>query len=181
MVLLLYMFYTVPFLKEKIIREFNQNPEEAIAQIESTDNRRAIGRFASFQVRWKDFKKHPILGLGGGSYKISYTNQKDIKLGTINGLANIMAIYGLFGLVIFFIFSFITGKWFSSLYNFEGFWIFPALIFIISFGFGIVLTPLFFLMWFLSAFKRILNKKMIYSAFPREKYNKRNSKLIRKF
>jgi hypothetical protein len=144
--LVVYLFISVPFLQEKIIEESSQDIDEAISRSRRLGIAIDPGRFASFQLGWKDFKNYPLTGFGG-HVEARYATQQGAEVSTINGFANIMSRYGLFGLSIFLFLIIATGKWLAFYYEYRFFWIFPALFLIISFSFGIVESFINFTLW----------------------------------
>ena len=115
------------------------------------------GRFVSFQLGWKDFLNHPIAGFGGRTEE-RYGYQFGAHVAPINGFVNIMGRYGLIGLSLFFFLIFKTGKWLAISYSYSGFFIFPMLILIFSFSFGIVETPLFVSLLLVPVFLKLKTK-----------------------
>jgi predicted membrane protein len=63
---------------------------------------------------------------------------------TINGLGNILSRYGLIGFTIFTFIVIYSGSWLINKYNAKGKIIFPLVIFVIGFSFGIIETPIIF-------------------------------------
>lgn len=148
---LLYVFINNPLLQEKIISDSQQNVGELIDNSIKYNITYNPGRFASLQLGWIDFKNHPIAGYGG-HIASRYAAQQGANVATINGLAAIMARYGSIGLMLFLLLINSTGKWLSVFYSYKGYFIFPSLILIISFGFGVIETPMFVTLWISSVF-----------------------------
>lgn len=145
--LVVYLFITVPFLQQKILEEAEQDAGEAISRSRRLGISIAPGRFASLQLGWEDFKNYPLTGYGG-NVAARYATQQGADVSTINGFANIMARYGLFGLSIFLFLIIATGKWLAFYYDYKFFWIFPLLLLIISFSFGIIESFINVTLWF---------------------------------
>jgi hypothetical protein len=146
-----FLFSSIPYLQEKIITESQQNLDETIELSIKYGGSYAPGRFTSFQLGWEDFKKYPVAGIGGNT-ALRYGVQYGAEVHTINGLANIMARYGAIGLLLFLSIIFFSGKWIAQYYRYQGYLIFPALILIISFGFGIVEQPIIVTLWMVPLF-----------------------------
>lgn len=149
---ILLLFIYIPFLNEKITRESEQNLYTVLNNAEKYNTTYAPGRFASFQLRLMDFINHPIAGYGGKSTLQAGYFSESSRVAAINGLGTIMGKYGSIGLLIFLILIFKTGKWLSNYYHYTGYFIFPALILIIAFGFGIIESPIIVTMWMAPVF-----------------------------
>jgi len=169
LIIITLIFVNTPILQEKIISESQQDVEELIENSILYDGSYAPGRFASFQLGWIDFKNHPIAGIGGHTNS-QYAKQEGASVSTINGFAMIMTRYGIIGLVLFFLLINNTGKWLAEFYSYKGYLIFPVLLLIISFGFGIIQTPIFISLWMSSLFlkkpnyiKNYVKKNTIFS------------------
>jgi hypothetical protein len=148
------LFTNVSYLQEKIYNESKQDLDQLIDYSIQTGASYAPGRFASFQLGWTDFLNYPIAGVGG-AIKLRNVEKQGGYVYAINGFANIMTHYGSIGIILFFYLIFTSGKWLSRTYKFSGYFIFPALILIISFGFGIIEAPIIFTFLLVSVF---LNK-----------------------
>lgn len=145
--IVVYMFISIPWLQEKIITESAQNIEETLHHAQKTGSSYAPGRFVSWQLRWQDFKNHPIAGFGGNTkLQTGYLGEDNI-VAAINGLGTILGKYGMIGSVLFLLLVFKTGKWLSKHYQFSGGFMFPVLILIVGFGFSIIESPLLVTLW----------------------------------
>lgn len=145
--IVVYMFISIPWLQEKIITESTQNVEDVLHHAQIAGNSHAPGRFASWQLRWQDFKNHPIAGFGGNTkLQTGYLGEDNI-VAAINGLGTILGKYGMIGSVLFLLLVFKTGKWLSKHYQFSGGFMFPVLILIVGFGFSIIESPLLVTLW----------------------------------
>ncbi len=95
--------FSLPFMAEKIQDKTQFDTQELIYQSLKNDANYIPQRFESLQIDFIDFLNHPIIGYGG-MQEASWTNQLGAQIATISGIGNIMAQYGLVG-IIFFIFS----------------------------------------------------------------------------
>lgn len=140
--LVLYLFISLPWLQKKIITESEQDIEEVLTHASRTGGSYAPGRFASFQLRWEDFKNYPIAGYGGNtSLQAGYLGEENV-VSAINGVGTILGKYGSIGFLIFLWLIFKTGKWLGRYYRYTSHIIFTLLILMIGFGFGIIESPL---------------------------------------
>lgn len=146
-----FLFSSIPYLQEKIITESQQNLDETIELSIKYGGSYAPGRFASLQLGWEDLKAYPIAGTAGNT-SLRYGAQYGAEVSTINGFANIMGRYGAIGLSLFLSLIFFSGKWLAQYYQYPGYLIFPTLILIISFGFGIVEQPIIVALWMVPLF-----------------------------
>jgi hypothetical protein len=143
--IIIYLFVTVPVLQQKIIHESEQDIEIIIRDARRYGYSVNPGRFASFKLGLKDFKNYPLTGYGG-NVAARYASRVGVQVGTINGIAHILSRYGLFGISFFLLFIILTGKRLAIDYNYRLSWIFPLIMLIISFSFGLFETPLLFSM-----------------------------------
>lgn len=140
--LVFFLFTNVPWLQEKILIESQQNIEDIITHAEVTGNSYAPGRFASMKLRWEDFKNYPIAGFGGNiSLQYGYIGEDNV-VSAINGLGNILGRYGAIGALLFSFLLIKSGKLLAYRFRYSGFFIFPALLLIIGFSFGIIEAPI---------------------------------------
>lgn len=145
------LFVNVPFLQQKIIKESEQELDVMLRNSIKYGGSYNPGRFVSFQLGWADFKNYPVAGIGGKTALRSAT-QQGAEVNTINGLAMIMTRYGSIGLIIFLYLIFATGKWLTNFYNISGILVFPLILLIISFAFGIIETPIIVILWMTPVF-----------------------------
>lgn len=155
------LFIYIPFLQSKIMVESSQNIDALIDNSITNDITYAPGRFVSLQMGWEDFKNYPIAGIGG-KVELLNTTRQGASISTINGLANIMTRYGTIGLILFFYLLFKSGRWISIYYKYKGFFIFPAMILIIAFGFSIIENPIIFTFLMMGTFEKTLYKNKNY-------------------
>lgn len=150
--IVIFLFVNVPWLQEKIISESEQNIEEVIDHARKSGKSYAPGRFASFMLRWEDFKKYPIAGYGGNSsLQTGYLGEGNV-VAAINGIGGILGHYGAIGSILFLWLIFKTGKWLARFYDYSGHLIFPILILMIGFGFAIIESPLIVTLWLTPVF-----------------------------
>lgn len=150
--LVIYLFTSVPWMQEKIISESQQDIDEVLSHAAKTGGSYAPGRFASFQLRWEDFKNYPIAGFGGNSSLQAGYLGEDNVVAAINGVGTIMGRYGTIGFLLFLWLIFSTGKWLGRYYQYSAHIIFPVLVLMIGFSFGIIETPVFVSLWLVPVF-----------------------------
>jgi hypothetical protein len=156
------LFLNVPFLQQKILLDSKQNIEEVMSHAEVTGKSYNPGRFASLQLRWEDLKRYPIAGFGGNSsLQYGYIGEENV-VSAVSGLGNIIGRYGLIGSIIVLILILRAGKLISNIFIYKGWFIFPSLIFIIGYSFGIIETPIIVTFWLIPVFlkkNKILKSK----------------------
>lgn len=158
--LAVYFFTSVPYLQNKINSESEQDIDEILEYSKTYKTSYAPGRFASFQLGIRDFMRYPIAGIGGNT-NLLYANQYGVEVYTINGFANIMVRYGSIGTLLFLALLIASGKWMSFQYNISGRFIFPVLILIFSFSFGIIETPIIAIFWLIPVFMNFKTLRII--------------------
>lgn len=108
-----------PFFKNKIIEQINSgvNIDETIKNSADAETAYSGGRFGGLVIAWHDLQKRPFLGYGD-RIDLSYGAQGGSRVFSVNGLASIASIYGLFGLTIVLVYmrrsSFIFYKQYSG-------------------------------------------------------------------
>lgn len=140
----LYLF-SLPFMTEKIIDKTEYDTEELVYLSLKYNSQYIPQRFESLQIDFIDFLNHPIIGYGGKN-EAAWTNQLGANISTISGIGNIMAQFGIVG-IIFFIYS----LWRSSnqlvkVYNVRGV-IFPFLFIVMVAVSYNIFTILYMCIW----------------------------------
>lgn|GEM_PF-1941996 len=100
-----YFYFKLDFMHNKIEELYvqGQDIEEVIDRAAKSGSSYSGGRFGGFIIGWNDFIQFPLLGRGGVTI-LSSGMVGQGKVYIVNGLANIMSQFGLFGLVVFFYF-----------------------------------------------------------------------------
>ena len=112
-------FFNITIFYEKISSLYASGLEieYVITRAFQTASTYSGGRFGGFYIAWQDFKRYPLLGRGGLT-ELTYGSHGFGRVYIVSGLAEIMAQYGLFGLIVFFTFliksSHLTAKVFNS-------------------------------------------------------------------
>lgn len=138
-VLFVYAFNSLPFLREKIAIQYN----EAIRN--NLENRRK-NRIASFVVDLKDFVEYPLFGKGPNNLtrfvdpdKMEFNNRN-------NGITDFLVKFGLLGFLLYFVSMYSSLKKICLIYNQEKktVLVFFTSIFLIAFSEVYFMYPLFF-------------------------------------
>jgi hypothetical protein len=146
------LYLSIDLLNSKIEKESNQSLDELISNSQEYDISYAPGRFASFKLALIDFVKRPFFGIGGNT-KLKYAITQKATVSTTNGIGNIMMRYGMFGVLSLLYLLYNSGKWLSDKSQIYCTVVFPIVILIIGFSFGIIESPLFVTILFLPFFK----------------------------
>ncbi|MDY0315744.1 MAG: hypothetical protein RBR32_11780 [Bacteroidales bacterium] len=117
LLLSVYIFFTVDFLYNKIQELYYSGQEinEVIERAEQTGSSYSGGRFGGFIIGWENFKRYPLLGRAGVS-ELTSGQTAGGKVFIVNGLANIMSQFGLFGIIVFFTTLYNSSKKISKFY-----------------------------------------------------------------
>lgn len=138
-----YFILQLDFMIDKIKYESTLTDEYKVLLSTTRDydsNSISLGRVGSLIVDFNDFKKKPIFGYG--FQKEERTQNKWIKLVRVNGFSDLMATYGLVGLVFYFIMYKRLYKKLLSYYNLKGINILLISTFVIYFASTLTAHPL---------------------------------------
>lgn len=103
LILFVVLFFNVPFLYKKISTLYvdGSNIEQTLYRhAQKTGQSYSSGRFGGMVLAYRDFLRYPISGIGGNS-ELSYGHNGFRNIFIVNGLGNIISIYGLFGLTLY--------------------------------------------------------------------------------
>lgn len=93
-----YAFLELDFLFEKVLSLYSSGDADTIIRAaENRENYKSLGRFAVFEIGWKDFINYPIFGYGSATNN-SYLSRIGVNVNMVSGLATSMGTYGIFGL-----------------------------------------------------------------------------------
>lgn len=138
-VLFVYAFNSLPFLREKIAIQYN----EAIRN--NLESRRK-NRIASFIVDLKDFVDYPLFGKGPSNLT-RFVNPNKMKFNNRNnGITDFLVKFGLIGFLLYFVSMYSSMKKICLIYNQEKktVLIFFTSVFLIAFSEVYFMYPLFF-------------------------------------
>lgn len=144
----IFLYINLPWLGDKIFSESQQDVQDVVALAVATGESHTPGRFSSFLIRMEDFINYPIAGFGGNpTLQFGYLGEGNV-IHAVNGIGTILGKYGSIGFSIFLFLLLTSSKWISRYYSCNAHLIFPALIFIIGFSFGIIESPIIFTLLF---------------------------------
>ena len=156
------IFIAFLYFSSEIFYEKVDTQLESATKLEETLDKSArkniaysAGRFGGFVIAWNDFKNSPIVGIGD-SKTHSLGGAGGSKVYIVNGLASILSMYGIFGLLVF-VFYLRKSSSVYSLISTEGknFKYSFFIIMIISyFSFSFQVLPIIFSLTFISIFTK---------------------------
>jgi len=158
-VIVLILFFSLPFMKDKII-ELVREPEgldEMVWQSYGRESSMTPQRFSSLIITLIDFKNNPIFGIAAHS-EAQWTQQTGSNISTITGIGNLMAQFGLAGLIPFLFFLYRSSILFSRYFNYKGRLLLFLLILGISISYTIILVPFIMCFWMFALFEPDIDK-----------------------
>lgn len=90
---LLGLLFSFPFVQDKFYDHIDSNQEFEFSDLSIRDNN-DVNRLIAFQISWEEFKRHPLIGLGGYDDG-TYLRQKGYEVVISSGIGKILAMYGL--------------------------------------------------------------------------------------
>jgi hypothetical protein len=144
---------TLPFMSNKIIDLITETTQ-LDQLIEGTIGREETAtpqRFTSFMITFIDFKNNPILGLGPDNDK-SWINKVGARISPISGIGNLMAQFGIVGLLFFIICTIRSSFYFAKYYNYNGKYLLFFIIIFVSISYSIIILPLLMSFWMFQLF-----------------------------
>ncbi len=146
-ILMLTMYISsLPFMTEKLKEVSSFNTEELIYNSITWGFDYRPQRFESIQIDFIDFVNHPIVGYGGHS-EAKWTEQLGAKISTVSGFGNLLAIFGMVGLL-FFSYSLVkTSIDYKLAFGYKGWFFQTLLIIMISISYALIFTPLLMCFW----------------------------------
>lgn len=153
-VIVLVLFFSLPFMKDKIL-ELVREPSglsEMVYQSARRESNITPQRFSSFIITLIDFKNNPLLGIAAHSDQ-SWTEQVGSNISPISGIGNLMAQFGLAGLIPFLFFSIRSSLIFSKYFNYKGKLLLFFIILGISISYTIIFIPFIMCFWMFGLFE----------------------------
>ena len=87
------LLFSFPFVQDKFFDQIDRNQEYEFSDL-SIREKNEVNRFIAFQISWEEFKKHPLIGLGGYDDG-TYLRQKGYEVVISSGIGKILSMYGL--------------------------------------------------------------------------------------
>jgi hypothetical protein len=145
-IVLIFLLFQLPFMSKKI-SDLSNNPNKQLSNtIElANDSQRvqSLGRFAGLLLNYEDFRKSPILGIGGHD-ALTEKSEHHWDINSVNGLGNYLVTFGLLGILVL---IYNMNKSFQSItseYGLKGNYYLVLMVLVIAFSFMLIESPLFF-------------------------------------
>ena len=147
MVIITIVMFTFPFMSNKIIDNLEYDTEAMLYYSAKYEKHYSPQRFQSLQIDVIDFLNNPVIGYGGHQ-EARWTNQKGAKISTASGIGEIMAQYGIAGIIFVLISLWKSSGQYLLLYDIRG-RLFPIImILFISVSYSLM-TSFFMCLWLL--------------------------------
>lgn len=152
--LALILFFSLPFMKDKIIELVKEpeNLDEMVYQAAGRERNITPQRFSSFMITFIDFRNNPLFGIAAHSEE-SWIEQAGTSISPISGIGNLMAQFGLAGLIPFLFFTIRTSIDFSHYFNYRGKYLLFFIILGISVSYSVIFIPFTMCFWMFSLFE----------------------------
>lgn len=141
----------LPQQLEKIESQLSDDLLEQVVALNENENEKGLGRFQSMIVLGVDFVENPVLGLGANKSD-SWVSRMGLDVNPTSGIGNMFATYGLFLMIPYFWLLLRSSERYCQAYRSKGVWLFPTLVIVLGFSFGILETPFFLAAAFYGAF-----------------------------
>lgn len=99
MIPLFALMLTLPFVQEKFLHQMESSQDFTYSDLSIKGNN-DVNRLIAFQMSWDEFRRHPLLGLGGYDDG-TYLRQKGYEVVISSGIGKILAMYGLIMTIVF--------------------------------------------------------------------------------
>lgn len=154
LVLVIVLMFSLPFMKDKILLYIEETTQvdRIIEESVGRESARNPQRFASLAIAFRDFQNNPILGYAGQSEDRWYIRLNS-NVAPISGIGNLMAQYGLVGLIFFITLLIKSSRDFSRYFNFNGRYLFFLIMLMITISYSIHLKPIVMSFWMFSFFE----------------------------
>ena len=116
------ILFQQPFVQDKMMEEYAGIKDINLALYDE-DTMHALGRFASFQIDWEEFLRHPLLGLGGYSKGTLLMQQGYDNIATISGIGKLLSRYGAIMALIFVLLLIKSAKAINKLFQTNNGWL----------------------------------------------------------
>lgn len=139
------LFVNIPFVYEKILEQIYtyQNFELSDLSYKGVND---VNRFIAFQISLDEFKLHPLFGLGGYDDG-TYLSQQGYEMVISSGIGRLLAMYGVFGVLVFFSSLVMSARRVSSAFQTpNGFLLFIPILGMM-FSYNMWLLPMYVVFW----------------------------------
>jgi hypothetical protein len=145
----LVFLFSLPFMSEKIVKLINETNEVdamVVRYIGKTGEAFTPQRFSSFMITMIDFKRNPVLGLGG-HIEESYTVKIGSNISPITGAGILLAQFGIIGCLFFVLLSLGSSFYYANHLKANVRFLFLLMILAISISYTLIFYPLMMIFW----------------------------------
>jgi len=136
----------LPFVRDKLIEEYHNMKYVNLNKMTS-DSGYALGRLMSLKLDWKEFLRHPLLGLGGYSEGTFLNKNGYNNIATISGIGKLLSMYGGIMTILFVCLLTKTSKLITREINNKNGFLLIIVIIGIMFSYNIWTNPLLISFW----------------------------------
>lgn len=158
-VLVVLYISTLPFMLDKLQMVSEYNTDELIENSIMYGTSHTPQRFQSFLIDMVDFKNNPILGYGGHN-AARWTEKLGAQIATISGIGNLMAQFGIVGLLFFVISLIKTAQDTRNFFEYKGWFFLVIIMVMLSISYGILFNPIIMCFWMFNR-KYLTNKEQM--------------------
>lgn len=148
MIPLVVWIYTLPFVSEKAMNQYEDAIGYTVDQIDLTQD---MNRIQSFVISWQEFLHHPILGLGGDAGG-SWLRQEGYDVPIFSGIGELLSRYGIIMTVLFFVVMFKSAKKMNESFQTKSAYAFIGIFICIMIGFNNWNAPIYMVFWLYAYF-----------------------------
>lgn len=146
MIPLAIILFTQPFVRDKMMEEYN-NIEYVNIDAFDNDINVALGRMASLQLDWEEFLRHPIIGLGGYSEGTWLMQHGYDNIATISGIGKLLSRYGIVLTIIFILLLIKSARVINQQYKTNMGWLIVVVIIGMMISYNLWTHPIFMMFW----------------------------------
>lgn len=154
---LLFAAFSLPFLRDKIIMEYQSLETINISQIHGG----SLSRTFSFILDFQEFLRHPIIGLGGWAGG-SYLNQMGYEVAAISGIGDILVRFGAIMTLLFAGLLVNASKCISYIWGTPNSYILVVVVLAMMYSYNLWTAPLFIAFWMFSVYCPASIKKKLF-------------------
>lgn len=140
------ILFQQPFVRDKMLEEYSSVGDMNLALYDE-ETMHALGRFASFQLDWNEFLRHPVLGIGGYSKGTFLMQQGYDNIATISGIGKLLSRYGAIMAFIFILLLVKAAKLINVLFKTNNGWLLIVVIIGSMISYDIWIQPAIMTFW----------------------------------
>lgn len=153
--IMLYVF-NLPFVGDKLIEEYIAIED---LNLDTMHDEMELSRMQSLTVAWDEFKRHPILGLGGNMGG-SWLQQHGYDVAIFSGIGELLARYGIIMSILFVCLLSRSILCINRLFRTKNGYLLYVVMIGTMFSFGIWSQPFFIVLWLYGVLSPCSNKRI---------------------